>query len=261
MSALSHRLNRTVVIEASPELVFSFFTDSTRWASWWGTGSTIEPTPGGRMFIRYPDGTEVSGQVVEVVPPERMVFTYGFASGQPIPPGSSRVTIRLEPVALGTRLHLSHEFAEPTVRDDHEQGWRYQLSVFANVVADALHGRASEVVDAWFAAWAEPDAGARERQLASIASPAVRFRDRFSTIEGAADLIPHIGAAQRFMPGIRLERRGEVRHCQGTLLVDWVARTGDGQERASGTNVFVLQADGRVASATGFWIFPSPARP
>ncbi len=253
MSAFPHSLDRTVVIEARPQTVFSFFTDSDRWASWWGAGSTIEPAVGGRMFIRHPGGIEASGEIVELVPPERIVFTYGFTSGQPMPPGASRVTIRLEPVALGTRLHLLHEFAEPKARDEHVQGWRYQLALFANAVADALHRNTADLVDAWLAAWSETDDDVRERRLTAIAAPHVRFRDRFSLVTGIADLVPHIGAAQRFMPGIRLDRRGEVRHCQGRLLVDWVATGVGGQERGSGSNVFVVDADGLIEDVTGFW--------
>ena len=162
---LPHSLDRTVVIQASPATVFSFFTDNERWAAWWGPGSTIEPKSGGRVYIRYPNGVESSGEVVEVVAPERLIFTYGFDSGTPIPPGSSRVTIRLEPAGFATRLHLLHEFAEPTVRDEHVQGWRYQLSLFGNVVTDVANAKASDLVDAWFAAWSETEAPARERQL------------------------------------------------------------------------------------------------
>jgi hypothetical protein len=55
------------------------------------------------------------------------------------------------------------------------------------------------------------------------------------------------------MPGVRLERKGAVRHCQHTLLVDWVVRGPDGTERMSGVNVFVLDARGQIASVTGFW--------
>jgi uncharacterized protein YndB with AHSA1/START domain len=253
MSSLSHRLDRTIVVEARPQTVFSFFTDSDRWASWWGAGSTIEPSPGGRVFIRHPNGIEASGEVVEVVTPERMVFTYGFASGQPMPPGSSRVTIRLEPVADGTRLHLLHEFADSKARDEHVQGWRYQLSLFANVVADALHRDAAGLVDTWLAAWSETDAGIREQRLSSVAIQEVRFRDRFSMLTGIADLVPHIGAAQRFMPDMHLKRQGDIRHCQGRLLVDWIAASGDGQERASGRNVFIVGADGLIEDVTGFW--------
>jgi uncharacterized protein YndB with AHSA1/START domain len=250
---LPHSLDRTVVIQASPATVFSFFTDNERWAAWWGPGSTIEPKSGGRVYIRYPNGVESSGEVVEVVAPERLVFTYGFDSGTPIPPGSSRVTIRLEPAGFATRLHLLHEFAEPTVRDEHVQGWRYQLSLFGNVVTDLANAKASDLVDAWFAVWSEPEAPARERQLSSIAADGVRFRDRFSMLDGIADLVPHIGAAQRFMPDMRIRRKGDVRHCQGTLLVDWIAVSGQGEERGGGTNVFTLRGDGKIEAVSGFW--------
>ncbi len=50
-----------------------------------------------------------------------------------------------------------------------------------------------------------------------------------------------------------MQRRGDVRHCQGTALVDWVAIAGEGRERGTGTNVFVFAADGRIESVTGFW--------
>jgi hypothetical protein len=191
-----------------------------------------------------------------VVPPERIVFTYGFNSGQHVPPGGSRVTIRLEPIAQGTRLHLLHEFADAKARDDHEQGWRYQMSVFANVVADAIHARNEDIVDAWLSAWSDTDAGAREKRLASIAIRGVRFRDRFSLLNGLADLVPHIGAAQRFMPDMHLKRRGDVRHCQGRLLVDWIATSAAGEERGSGQNVFTLGPDGLIEDVTGFWNLP-----
>ena len=45
MPELPYQLDRTVVIKARPETVFRFFTDSARWASWWGAGSTIDPKP------------------------------------------------------------------------------------------------------------------------------------------------------------------------------------------------------------------------
>ena len=253
IGALLHRLERTVVIQARRETVFGFFTDTARWASWWGAGSTIDARPGGRVVIRYPDATEAWGEVTEIVVPELIAFTYGYANGHPIPPGGSRVTIRLEAEGSHTRLHLIHAFADAVVRDQHVQGWRYQLSLFANVVANEVYAGASDMVDAWFKAWSEPAAAVREATLARVAAPDVRLRDRFSLIEGMADLIVHLDAASRFMPGIRLQREGDVRHCQGVVLADWVARAADGEERARGTNVFVLNANGHIESVTGFW--------
>src|SRR4051794_5150534 len=96
MTTLAHRLDRTLIIRARPATVFEFFTSTPDWAAWWGAGSTIDPRPGGRMLIRHANGVEVSGEVVEVHPPDRIVFTYGYASGNPIPPGASRVMIRLD---------------------------------------------------------------------------------------------------------------------------------------------------------------------
>jgi uncharacterized protein YndB with AHSA1/START domain len=253
VNALVHQLDRTIVIEAPQATVFKYFTDPVRWASWWGAGSTIDARPGGRVLIRYPDGTEATGEVVELTPPSQIVFTYGYVKGTPVAPGGSRVTIHLEPASRGTRLHLVHQFADAAVRDEHVQGWRYQLSLFANVVSDEVHRDTGTLVDAWFAAWAEPDATMRADSLSAIASAEVRMHDRFSCVEGTGELTQHITAAQRFMPGMRMQRQGDARHCQGTVLVDWAAVGPDGQPRGRGTNVFMLGPDGRIESVTGFW--------
>ena len=250
MTPLPHRLDRTVVIQAPRETVFRYFTDSTRWASWWGAGSTIDARPGGKVYIRHPNGAETLGEVLSLRDPDEIVFTYGYASGSPIPPGGSRVTINLESEAGATRLRLTHEFAEAGARDPHIQGWRYQLSVFANLVANETHAGAAETVDAWFAAWTEADETARQQMLARIATSGIRFRDRFGSLDGQADLTAHIGASLRFMPGFRLQRKGVVRHCQGTVLADWITVGADGREAGSGTSVLSLAADGRIDAVT-----------
>jgi len=250
---LSHTLDRSILIRADREVVFRFFTDTTQWAAWWGAGSSIEPQPGGRVFIRYPDGTEVSGEVVAIEEPQRLIFTYGYVSGKPFAPGSSLVTIELARERSGTRVRLSHAFAEAADRDQHVQGWRYQLSLFANAVATAAHQSVPAIVDRWFAAWSEPDAAKRNAALENTAARDVAMRDRFSAIEGLPDLVEHLAAVHRFMPGMTLARDGDVRQCQGMALADWIARGANGQEAGRGTNVFTLNADGRLESVTGFW--------
>ena len=258
MSALAHRLDRTIVINAPREAVFRYFTDSAHWAMWWGAGSTIDARPGGKMYIRYPEGTEVAGEVVEVKPPERIVFTYGYVKGSPVPAGGSRVTIQLAADRGATRLTLTHELADAAVRDQHIQGWRYQLSLFSNVVADEINSGAATAIDAWFDSWAEPDAAKREKTLSAIASADIRFHDRYSNISALAELFPHIAAAQHFMPGTRMKRSGDVRHCQGTVLANFAIVGPDGAERGSGTNVFVFGPGGKIETATGF---VNPAKP
>ena len=256
-ATLPYQLDRTVTIRAPRETVFQFLTDTPRWAAWWGAGSTIDARPGGHMYIRHPDGTEVSGDVLEIDPPNRIVFSFGFVKGTPIPVGGSKVTIRLDANRAGTLLSLTHEFGDEAARNEHVQGWRYQLALFSNLVADRVNAGAADLVDAWFDAWADPDADRRQQTLSRIAAPDLRFRDRFSCTDGLADLLPHIAAAQHFMPGLRMSREGALRHCQGTVLADWTARGADGQDRGRGTNVFLLGPDGRIESVTGFWNAPS----
>jgi uncharacterized protein YndB with AHSA1/START domain len=251
--ALPHRLDRSLVIQARRETVFEFFTDSTQWASWWGAGSIIEPQPGGRMWIRYPNGVEVQGEVLDVKSPERVVFTYGYVSGTPMPPGASRVTIRLDAHPQGTLLQLTHEFSEASQRDAHIPGWRFQLSVFANLVATSIIGDATEMIDRWFAAWGMADRAGRERALAALGALGIRLSDRFSRLEGLDDLSDHVRTMQQFMPGVRLERRGLVRRAQWTVLADWAALTSGGDLRATGTNVFTLNADRKIESVVGVW--------
>ena len=48
MTGLDHVVERTVTIAARRETVFRYFTDSERFAAWWGAGSTIDP----RMQVR-----------------------------------------------------------------------------------------------------------------------------------------------------------------------------------------------------------------
>jgi uncharacterized protein YndB with AHSA1/START domain len=253
---MPHRLERMVRIQAPRETVFGYFTDSARWARWWGEGSTIDARAGGQVLIVHPGGLQVAGEVLEIDAPARLVFTYGYVKGTPMPLWSSVVTIRLEDERDGTRLLLSHEFAEAGPRDEHVQGWRYQLSLFGNLVANDTHAHASSAIDGWFAAWSEPDTAKREALLDRLATEEIRFKDRFSLVDGMSDLRPHLAAVHRFMPGMRLEREGDVRHCQGTVLADWVAKGADGQERGRGTNVFAMAPSGRIDAVTGFWAAP-----
>jgi uncharacterized protein YndB with AHSA1/START domain len=250
MKPLPYAVKREILIEADRETVFGFFTDSARWASWWGEGSTVEPRPGGALRIRHSNGFESVGEVLELVAPERFVFTFSLQGAQPVPAEESRVTIRLEPQADGTMLRLTHEVADSVTRDLLVQGWRFHFSLFANAVANYVNAGAPDVIDAWFAVWTEPDAAAREATLGRIAARKIRFRDRYSRLDGIDEIVAHTGAAQRFMPGIGLERKGNIRHCQGTVLADWVARSSDGHEKMSGTSVFLLGPGLKIDSVT-----------
>ena len=250
-SPLSHALTRSVQINARVETVFRFFTDNARFAAWWGAGSTIEPRVGGKVHIRYPNAVEVSGEVLEFSAPTRLAFTYGYESGMPFGPGESRVDISLAAHAGGPRLTLAHAVREAADRDQHVQGWRYQLSVFSNAVSDEVAGSIADSVSAWYSAWSASTPDACTAALSAIADPTLAFRDRYSCTDGIDDLVPHILASQRFMPGMTLTADGAPRHCQGTVLANYAVTGPDGTVMMRGTNVFLLNPDGKIAMVTG----------
>lgn len=252
MNDLPQRLERELVIRAERTTVFAFLTDSERFARWWGAGSSIEARVGGAVRIVYPGGVVAEGRVLELEPPARIAFSYGYASGQPVPSGSTRVTMRFEDVPGGTRVLLTHDFADASARDAHVGGWRYQLALFAGVACAEQHAGLAARCDAWFAAWNESDAARRAHLLAECSAEHIEFRDAFGCVAGRAELAAHIAAVQQHMPGLRIERDGAPRQVQGRALVDWRVPGPAGTVAARGTNALELAPDGRLAQVTGF---------
>jgi uncharacterized protein YndB with AHSA1/START domain len=102
-------------IEARPETVFAYFTDPERFQRWQGGDASIEPHPGGsfRVSVGGPSDGVVHGEVLEVVAPSRLVFTWGregITSGYgglaTLLAGPSVVEISLESQRGGTLLRL-----------------------------------------------------------------------------------------------------------------------------------------------------------
>jgi uncharacterized protein YndB with AHSA1/START domain len=244
-------LERTILIRAERSTVFGFFTDPDRFASWWGAGSSIEGRPGGAVRIVYPGNIEATGEVLELEPEERIVFTYGYTSGQPVPAGSTRVEITLAEDPLGTRVCLRHELPDEATRDMHVPGWRHQLALFANVASAAQHESLAQHADSWFAAWSDRDAAARRRHLDACCTPAVVFRDAHGCTAGIEELDAHVAMCQAHMQATSMARKGKPRECQGTALVDWEAFGPGGGSIGGGCNVLELAPDGRISSCVG----------
>ena len=248
---LTETLDRKIKIGARRETVFRYFTDSARFAKWWGAGSQIEATPGGAMLIQYPNGISASGEVVEVEAPRRIVFTYA-TPGQ-TPSDASLVTITLEEIEQGTLLKLHHAFSSAKIRDHFVQGWRHQLALFSKAVSEELHARVSERVDAYLRAFCDPDGKTRRSLLETCATPGIVFRDAFSATEGLDEMLANLEAVQVYMPGMTLARAGDVRLSHGTAVADWTASAADGSPRGKGTNVYDLSPDGLISRVVGFW--------
>jgi uncharacterized protein YndB with AHSA1/START domain len=121
-------------VQASPDIVFSFFTDPQKYARWQGQRAELDPRPGGRYRVDM-DGTNVArGEYVEVDPPHRVVFTWGFEGNAGLPPGSSRVEVTLIPDGDGTIVRLRHTgLPDPNARAQHRAGWQQYSQRLAEV--------------------------------------------------------------------------------------------------------------------------------
>src|SRR5205807_6273948 len=134
--ASSELVEREISIDAPPSVVFEFLTDPAKMVRWMGTEAVLEPWPGGRYYVN-PSGHEpASGEVLEIIPDRRLVFSWGWEGGAlPLPPGQSTVEISLEPDGDGTRLRLTHRDLPPDLHSSHGVGWDYALPRLAVVLA------------------------------------------------------------------------------------------------------------------------------
>ncbi|MEO8687534.1 MAG: SRPBCC domain-containing protein [Solirubrobacteraceae bacterium] len=129
-------LRNEVRIAAPPEIVFPYFTDPARITDWMGVAALLDPRPGGTFRVEANGRDVVLGEYVEVEPPHRVVFTWGFdGAGAITGAGSTRVEVTLEPDGEGTRLTLLHHGLTGPVRDAHAKGWTHFLERLAPVAA------------------------------------------------------------------------------------------------------------------------------
>ena len=120
-------------VAVPPERVFTYFTDPDKWMAWQGTEAEIELVPDGIWRVNVTGEGFASGRVVEVVENERVVFTWGWEHGPPVPPGSTIVAIELVPDGDGTLIRLTHSDLPPDEIEIHRFGWEHYVSRLAAV--------------------------------------------------------------------------------------------------------------------------------
>jgi uncharacterized protein YndB with AHSA1/START domain len=136
MPSETEPLRNEVRIAAPPDVVFQYFTDPARMVAWMGIAAMLDPRPGGTFRLEANGRDVVLGEYVEVDPPRRVVFTWGFDGADPIAAaGSTRVEVTLEPDGDGTRLTLVHHGLPGPARDAHAEGWVHYLGRLAPVAA------------------------------------------------------------------------------------------------------------------------------
>jgi uncharacterized protein YndB with AHSA1/START domain len=122
-------------IKAPPAAVFEAWTRPRLLATWWGPHHTmvqeaeIDARAGGRFRIVLVEDSgarhEVSGSYAEIVPEQRLVFSWAWSNA---PERVSRVTVVLRAIAEGTEVSVTHDrFADEGTATRHRRGWTESL--------------------------------------------------------------------------------------------------------------------------------------
>jgi uncharacterized protein YndB with AHSA1/START domain len=115
----------TRVFDAPRALVWQVWTDPRHVAQWWGpngftnTIHEMDVRPGGvwRLVMHGPDGADYPNKIVyiEVVEPERLVYTHG--SGQEDDSGQFHVSVTFAEQGRKTEVTMRGLFASAAERD------------------------------------------------------------------------------------------------------------------------------------------------
>lgn len=140
-SAPLHTIEQRVRIAASPETVWSFWTDPQLLVEWWGSRAQVVPEPGGIFRIEMgDDGPTMRGQYLELEPHARLVFSFGWEQepmASLVPPHSTRVEVNLSPDGDGTELVLIHSMLPASAAEEHSMGWAMFVGERLVAAADA----------------------------------------------------------------------------------------------------------------------------
>jgi hypothetical protein len=188
--------------------------------------------PVGPSSSGYPTARRWTGHVVALDPTDAIAFTYGYRSGAPIP-RAPRSSPYGWPITKGARRCNSPTSSRTTARATST------CRVGATRWRSSPTSRPTRCFGGAALWWTRGSTPGRTPTRHTRGEPSIawphrisRSRDQFSLVTGLGTCV-HTGRGTRFMPGLRLSRDGAVRHCQGTVLADWVPRE-RGPERGAG---------------------------
>lgn len=121
-------IEREVVIAAPVDVVWRYLTEAGKLVQWMGVSARIDATRGSAYDIEVVPGRHVTGVILAVDPPARLVQSWGWDGVGSVVSGSTIVTFDLMPVVTGTLLHLTHsDLPTPGATGTHSRGWQHYL--------------------------------------------------------------------------------------------------------------------------------------
>ncbi|MFN8025683.1 MAG: nuclear transport factor 2 family protein [Acidimicrobiia bacterium] len=113
-------------------------------------------------------------------------------------------------------------------------------------------------LDRYLAMWNEPDAAVRAESVYAVVSDDARLVDPLVDATGPDRIAVAISELRDQMPGHSLTRTTAVDAHHDTARFGWTVNAPDGSVAVAGIDVVTFAADGRIASAVGFFGELSP---
>ena len=153
-AADSTEVTREITIAAAPEIVWTYLVEEAKAARWMGQAAELDARPGGLFRVHVLPGHTARGEFVELDPPRRLVYTWGWeAEGDTpnaVPPGSTTIEIELERAGAATRVRFSHrDLPSAAAARSHAEGWDHYLPRLLTAAQGTDPGR-----DPWLGAGA-----------------------------------------------------------------------------------------------------------
>ena len=125
--SLTRETFRTAIdIAAPPDRVFDYFVRPELLVRWMGDFAKLEAHDGGLFAVNI-NGVIIRGTFVRVERPTLIEIAWGEAGNDEMPPGSTRLVVRLTARESGTLVELEHSGLTAREGSKHAIGWPHFL--------------------------------------------------------------------------------------------------------------------------------------
>jgi uncharacterized protein YndB with AHSA1/START domain len=123
---MSKTFRTEIDVAAPPDRVFDYFVKAELLVRWMGDFARLEAKDGG-LFAVDINGVIIRGSFVRVERPRLIEIAWGEAGNEEMPPGSTRLIVRLTPRGAGTHVELEHQGLPTREAPKHAVGWPHFL--------------------------------------------------------------------------------------------------------------------------------------
>ncbi|HWL85265.1 MAG TPA: SRPBCC domain-containing protein [Polyangiaceae bacterium] len=123
---MSETFRTSIEIAADPDRVFDHFVQPELLVRWMGDRARLEARRDG-VFALDINGVIIRGHFVRVERPHLIEIAWGEAGNDAMPPGSTRLIVRLTAQAGGTLVELEHHGLTADETTKHARGWPHFL--------------------------------------------------------------------------------------------------------------------------------------